>query len=335
MKKKSFIIPLFGALLSLQVGCNQGTNTPSENAIPQDTIDVTDSLMIEQEVSHPWGVDSFQFKELGHCYSLPDVYALDEKNWDASNSINAVITDILDYYVSDSRELLLDWCENTCHGVTFHSDMESGVLHIDLEALFVGNKGDVWNQWDLFFDMEDGHQIEARKFPFAAFFRQESYSEFLQSRGWYEGVHQAVAAGFNEYAASTSNDFEGESALSDTIEKTYKKIVYDIDYSYENDTFYFWRESNYNAIWGSMCPFEPNYSDKCSWRDMVPYMSEEGREMVKYLTASPIQRLLREKELWESVDEEVAKTAKREAEWMRMHQEELVVFMAKEPDFCK
>ncbi len=314
MKKKSFLFLVSCVLMAICVGCG-GNSKSSETATSQDTTEigvdedlpevvhkvergsvvyasVKDTLRLDSivyDIVKDWG----EYKQTSH-YCIPQAWSTDTA---VSNNINNAILDELE--IDNPTLLTSDWLRD----VSFKVDTDSTILHLNLKWEWFASKGEVNHQSDLFFNMEDGTKIECRKFPFSALFTTKGYIEFLQSINWFNKFHDAVVKGYNDFNKQYPDEYSNDVLLSE-IERVYDSRLWDIDYEVKDGTISFWREKEIGSVFGGggQSEFEPHLYEECKLSALDPYLNDVGKEVLRLDSMKFIQQKLREKQLWEEVD---------------------------------
>ena len=239
-------------------------------------------------------------------YSIPQVKAANPKLNSVADSINTLILNYLDY--DDDIEVFSDFC----HGVSFNYEMEDGYLLLDIEYIGYGAHGDVENRETLLFDLKTGDKVTFNKnsgirVPFASLFTLDGYFKFLNSRNWDTCVYNAFFEAYKDsYEYDTKNDTVAEIEVdsSEVNAKAFghgKYAQFHIDYSIDENNFYFWRESCYYAdfCYAERC-FEPGHFDVCLIKELKPYLNKIGK-VVTNKKKSRIQKILAAVRLKETV----------------------------------
>lgn len=285
MKNKIFTFILLGVLTILHPGCQDGAVAPSKTEA-QDSIvyEAKQDTDICSSPNDTFRIDSVVYNIEHYHYRIPHALPCDSA---IAGNINKEILSVL--MIDEFKLTNSDWL----HGANFKHDTASGILHIDLESVFMGAHGEYWHQWDLFFNLVDGKRVDCRKFPFSALFTINGYLEFLHSRNWFDQLYKSLSASYNEY-------YEGDTSehVEQEIAQTYLAEIWNIDYKIEDGKVSFWRQG---TIFGDTSPYEPWDGGDCSLSELEPYLSDVGKEVVKLVHAELIPRVLREKQLWEQL----------------------------------
>lgn len=228
-------------------------------------------------------------------YNIPKIMADDSAYSAIADSINNTLYSEISYSGN------LDEFTKECKGLNFSCLMESGYLLVDLDYLG-GKFGDSWRNLFLF-NLKTGRRVSygdtgERAFPpFSALFTTNGYFEFLNSRGWSEGVKEDFLVSYKDFL--TCHD-STELALKTVINHT-KMVQFDIEYKIEDEfsfktvscpffSNYFtscWACEHSDDYW-----YETNSFDECRKEEVLPYLNQVGRALFD-TEKSPIERILK------------------------------------------
>lgn len=306
MRKNVFISLVLGVLTLVCVGC--GGSKSSETVVSQDSVECveTDKFQVEKREVLFIGKDTLRidsvvydlvrdnmYKTKFH-YCVPQVWSTDTA---IAGNINR---EILSELMIDGPRVDDTWW---LQGAGFTFDTDSTVLNINLEWAWFASKGAVYHYSSLFFNMEDGKRIDCRKIPFSALFTVKGYLDFLQSKKWFTKFHDAVEKVYSDYFKQYPDELVGE--LEEKIEYGYNSQVWNIDYEIKKDKIEFCRYIGAVFSYGALLDIEPTLLYECKLSELDPYLSDVGRVILNLESDSLsfIQRKMREKELWEQVDD--------------------------------
>lgn len=207
-------------------------------------------------------------------YEIPQVKTDNPNLSYIADSINAKILKTIDFDTD------LDAFTSYCHGVNYRYAFEGDYVLLDLDMVGYGAHGDVDYDESLLFDLRTGDMLTFSEnsgisVPFAYLFSLDGYYEFLNSRNWDKGVFEAFLESYT-YREEDGNEIVDE----DYVFAHAKYAQFHIDYSFDTNVFYFWREYVWYAdfCYAERC-FEPYYGDECSINQVKPYLNKLGKIM--------------------------------------------------------